>query len=204
MRVKVDNLYTGVEKVWGHRLAIWEVSLLDFDLTTLHNDLHTLQWEGNQPQGKLRLSAVYSLPESIVSFKTIFGSLKNDLLEQMYETGSAYIKNNWYLGLDYYKENTIMGVQLYKDLPGFSMEPHIDNGHIMFQLLINLTENDAGTAFHNTRYFKATTSTSEPIYRSTGKQGKGIVFVNNPNSAHSINHITKDRYVLYASISTKL
>lgn len=200
MRVNVDRVYTGEEIIWGHHLAIWEVSLHDFDLNTLQYDLHTLNWEGNQPQGPLRLATGYPPPEKIELFKKEFALLKNDILEQVYETGSDYIKKNWYASIDVYKEKTIMGIQIYKDLPGFSMEPHIDNGHVMFQLLINLTENDLGTAFHNPSTYETASSISEPVYRATGQQGKGIIFVNNTNSAHSINYITKDRYMLYASI----
>jgi len=203
MRINVDKVYVGEETIWGHHLAIWEVSLQDFDLTSLHHYLHTASWEGNQPQGALRCAMSYPLPESIHLFRTGIESLKNSILEQIYETGNDYIKRNWYAGIDFYKENTGMGVQIFKDLPGFSMEPHIDNGHVMFQLLINLTENDTGTAFHNpSTFLLPAKSTDTPVYKSTGEQGKGIVFLNNGNSAHSINHITKDRYVLYASIHT--
>ena len=202
MRIKVDKVYVGEEIIWGHRLAIWEVSLQDFDLTTIHHDLRMMEWDGNQPQGALRYIMSYPLLESIHLFRNGIESLKNNILEQLYETGNDYIKNHWYAGIDFYKENTKMAVQIYKDLPGFFMEPHIDNGHIMFQLIINLTENDTGTAFHNHSTFLPVKSTDTPAYKATGEQGKGIVFVNNVNSAHSINHITKDRYVLYASIYT--
>lgn len=200
MRVNVDRVYTGEEIIWGHRLGIWEVSLHDFDLNTLQHDLHTLTWEGNQPQSPLRLTVGQLVPEKLELFKKEFVLLKNDILEQLYKNGIHLIKNNWYAGIDFYKENTMMGIQIYKDLPGFSMEPHIDNGHVMFQLLINLTENDPGTAFHNPSTYETASSISEPVYRATGEQGKGIIFVNNTNSAHSINNITKDRYILYASI----
>jgi hypothetical protein len=38
------------------------------------------------------------------------------------------------------------------------------------------------------------------VYKGTGEQGKGLIFVNTPNSAHSINDVTKDRYIVYATI----
>ena len=195
MRVKVDKVYVGEEIIWGHQLAIWEVSLQDFDLTTLHHELQTIQWEGNQPQGNLRLAMSYPPPDSIHAFKNEVESLKDDILEQLYETGSELIKQNWYRGLEYYKNNVKMYCNIYKDLPKFSMGPHIDNAHIMFQLLINISENDTGTIFHNHNL-----AISEPAYKATGNQGKGIIFINNPNSAHSITDITKDRYVIYATI----
>jgi hypothetical protein len=201
MRVKVDKVYVGEEILFGYRLAIWEVSLQDFDLTTLDHDLRMMEWYGNQPQGKLRLAMSYPPPDSIHAFKNELESLKDDILDQLYETGNEHIEQNWYRGLEYYKNNTKMNLNIYKDLPGFSMEPHIDNGHIMFQLLINLTENDTGTAFHNlSTFFLPAKSTDTPVYKATGNQGKGIIFINNPNSAHSITDITKDRYVIYATI----
>ena len=195
MRINVDKVYVGEETIWGHQLAIWEVSLQDFDLTTLHHELQTIQWEGNQPQGDLRLAMSYPPPDSIHAFKNEVESLKDDILEQLYETGSELIKQNWYRGLEYYKNNVKMYCNIYKDLPGFFMEPHYDNGHIMFQLLINISVNDTGTIFHNHNL-----AISEPAYKATGNQGKGIIFINNPNSAHSITGITKDRYVIYATI----
>lgn len=235
MRVKVDKVYTGEEILLGYGLTIWEVSLQDFDLTTLHHDLRMWEWEGNQPQGELRLAMGYTSPDSIYAFKNEFKSLKDDILDQLYETGSEHIKQHWNKGLEYYKNNSIMDCTIYKDLPGFSMVPHVDHGHIMFQLLINLTENDTGTAFHNPSTFSwhllptvftgpvwgalmerlygkdffeklsgseiiSNKYTDTPVYKSTGEQGKGIVFVNTPNSAHSITDITKDRYVIYATI----
>jgi hypothetical protein len=194
MRVKVDKVFQGNEiSVWGHYLAIWEVSLQDFDLTTLHHELQTIKWKGYQPQGDLRLTMNHPPLDSIHLFKNKFESLKDDILDQLYETGSELIKSHWHRGLEYYKANTSMAFDIYKDLPGFSMGPHIDNAHIMFQLLINISENDTGTTFHNL-------TIAEPAYTATGNQGKGIIFINNPNSAHSITDVTKDRYMIYATI----
>jgi len=200
MRINVDKVYVGEEILFGNQLVIWEVSLQDFDLTSLHHELQTMSWIGNQPQGELRLSMGYPIPDQIHSFKNEFESLKDDILDQLFITGSEYIKPIWYRSLEYYKNNAKMPSNIYKDLPGFSMHPHIDNGHTMFQLLINLTENVTGTSFHNPSTFKTATCTSEPVYKATGEQGKGIIFVNTPNSAHSITDITKDRYVIYSSI----
>lgn len=200
MKVKVDKVYVSDEILWGHPLAIWEISLQDFDLTSLHNDLNNITWEGNQLQGSLRYNMIEPLPQSLESFKKEFESLKNDIIQQLFDTGNDYIKYNWYRGLEYYKEHTSMKMHLYKDLPGFVMQPHIDNGHIMFQLLLNITDNDIGTAFHSHFNTETAKYNSTPIYSATGEQGKGIVFVNTANSAHSIGNITKDRYILYASI----
>jgi hypothetical protein len=200
MRVKVDKVYAGEEILFGYQLAIWEVSLQDFDLTTIHHDLRMIEWYDNQPQGKLRFSMGNPPPDSIHAFKNEFESLKYDILDQLYETGSEYIQQNWYRGLEYYKNNTKMTLNIYKDLPGFSMGSHIDNSHIMFQLLINLTDNDTGTAFHTPSTWLTPKSTDIPVYKGTGEQGKGLIFVNTPNSAHSINDVTKDRYIVYATI----
>jgi hypothetical protein len=201
MKIQVSEPFVGPESFYGQSLALWNVSLIDYNIATIENDLlHVATWRGNQPQGPLRLRIEYPLPQSIEEFKNQIELLKNDILDQLFATGSEYITYRWYKGLEYYKEHATAEFQIMKDLPGFSMPPHIDNGHIMFQMLINLTHNDSGTAFHNPSSFKTATSTSTPVYVGAGEQGKGVIFMNSANSAHSIDYITKDRYILHFTI----
>ena len=163
MKLKIDNLHVSSDIFWGHSLTIWNVTLTEYDISTIQHDLlHVATWEGNQPQGPLRLRIAYPLPQSIAEFKNQIELLKNDILEQLFATGSEYITQTWYKGLEYYKEHSSFNFQIMKDLPGFSMTPHIDNGHTMFQIIINLTQNESGTAFYDP------SSPSTPVYVCTG------------------------------------
>jgi hypothetical protein len=70
---------------------------------------------------------------------------------------------------------------------------HLDNNHIMLQLIVNLTDNDSGTEMYDI-------VSSDPYHRVTGEKNKGIMFLNGPGALHSIGNINKDRYILYSAV----
>jgi hypothetical protein len=73
------------------------------------------------------------------------------------------------------------------------MDIHCDNSHIVLQLIVNLTDNDAGTELFDV-------TSSDPYYTMTGQRNKGIIFLNGAGTLHSIRNINKDRYTLYSAI----
>ena len=107
---------------------------------------------------------------------------------------SNRIRNNWLSNLDYYINESHFKSSIIKDLPGFKMTPHLDNYHVMAQLIINLQDNCTSTKFYS---FNST----EPFYVAPTKKYQGIMFLNKPGAVHDIDNITKDRYMLYASIT---
>ena len=109
------------------------------------------------------------------------------------ELGGDYFKKCWYRDVEYYiKHSHTFGV-IFHDEPGFEMGIHLDNHHIMLQLIVNLTDNDSGTEMYDI-------VSSAPYHRLTGEKNKGIMFLNSPGALHSIGHINKDRYILYSAV----
>lgn len=100
----------------------------------------------------------------------------------------------WHKGLEYYKQNTKIPVVLYKDSPDFEMGLHVDNNHIIIQVIINLADNGSGTELY-------TIDQGDPFFKMSGKRGQGLIFVNTHGALHGIRDINQDRYIMYASIT---
>ena len=85
-------------------------------------------------------------------------------------------------------------VGINKDTVGFSMQPHLDNSHVVVQTIINLVDNPSATEIYE---FNDTT----PKYQMSTDVNKGVTFFNNPGAVHGIRNITRDRYTLYAAVT---
>jgi len=109
------------------------------------------------------------------------------------ELGGDYFKKCWYRDVEYYVTHSHTFGVIFHDEPGFEMGIHLDNHHIMLQLVINLTDNDSGTEMYDI-------VSSEPYHKLTGEKNKGIMFLNSPGALHSIGNINKDRYILYSAV----
>lgn len=104
-----------------------------------------------------------------------------------------YFGQSWNQSTEYYiKHCHTVGV-IHHDEPGFEMNIHLDNKHIMLQLIINLADNDSGTELYDI-------TSAEPYYTVTGEKNKGILFLNGPGALHRIRNINKDRYILYSAV----
>lgn len=108
-------------------------------------------------------------------------------------TGYDLFKQSWYKGTEYYIQHCHTFSVIYHDEPGFEMLAHLDNRHIILQLIINLTDNDSGTELYDI-------TSTEPYLKVTGEKNKGIMFLNGPGALHSIRNINKDRYILYSAV----
>ena len=109
------------------------------------------------------------------------------------ELDNNYFNQSWYRDIDYYIKHAHTFGLIYHDEPGFQMGIHLDNNHVMLQLIVNLTDNDSGTEMYDI-------VSSEPYYQVTGEKNKGIMFLNGPGALHRIRNINKDRYVLYSAV----
>jgi len=104
-----------------------------------------------------------------------------------------YFNKCWYRDVEYYVKHAHTFGVIFHDEPGFEMGIHLDNNHIMLQLIVNLTDNDSGTAMYDI-------VSPDPYYKLTGEKNKGIIFLNGPGALHSIGNINKDRYILYSAV----
>jgi hypothetical protein len=109
------------------------------------------------------------------------------------DTGKAYFRKLWHRDLDYYVNSTKTVTVINHDAPGFAMDTHCDNNHIILQMIVNLTDNDTGTELFDI-------TSSEPYYTMTGQRNKGIMFLNGAGTLHNIRNINKDRYTLYSAV----
>jgi hypothetical protein len=108
-------------------------------------------------------------------------------------TTYSHLRQLWSNKAEYYIQHCHTHSIIYHDEPGFEMNIHLDNGHIMLQLIINLTDNDSGTELYDI-------TSTEPYYTVTGEKNKGIMFLNGPGALHRIRNINKDRYILYSAV----
>lgn len=104
-----------------------------------------------------------------------------------------YFNKCWYRDVEYYVKHAHTFGVIFHDEPGFKMGIHLDNSHIMLQLIVNLTDNDSGTEMYDI-------VGSTPYHTMTGEKNKGIMFLNSPGALHSIGNINKDRYILYSAV----
>jgi hypothetical protein len=179
----VNNLYPQV---------LWDLSLdcdLDISAELSRDDI----WDYStvlQGVGRAR----YNRNSDILNnFCAEFAFFKESILTAAYNVKDGIFQFSWYKDFDFYLKTSHLVIAIFKDMPGFSMNPHLDNNHIMVQLVINLKDNCASTKFYPF-------NSKEPFYVSSTKQNQGAMFLNTPGSVHDISDVTEDRYILYASI----
>jgi len=95
--------------------------------------------------------------------------------------------------IEHYLNNCKLYASLFYDKPNFEMSPHIDNHSIIGQYIINLNHNSTGTKFYEF-------NTKVHTIIGPSEKNKGVVFLNTALSAHTIDNITHDRYILYISV----
>jgi hypothetical protein len=181
--------------------VMWELTIEhDEDLLPelLRNDIWTISTAWNNQQ----LRSTYNKTSEILNkFRTSFDQqIKQQILKRIWSSppGDArmgeQLRNSWRFPLDYYIKKSHFTTIIIKDMPGFKMTPHLDNHHVMVQLIINLQDNCTSTKFYP---FNST----NPFYVAPTNKYQGIMFLNKPGAVHDIDNITKDRYMLYAVIN---
>ena len=104
------------------------------------------------------------------------------------------VKMRWYRDLQYYQDQLRPWAEIMVDSAGTAMNPHLDNSHIVVQLIVNLADNDSGTEIYSI-------NSPDPIYKLTGEKNKGIMLFNSPGALHGINNVNRDRYILCAGLT---
>jgi len=112
-----------------------------------------------------------------------------DLVSETPEFKSRYPRK------DQYQTKTHWFADIIRDQAGFAMGPHIDNSHIMVQMVVNLLQdNTTATEFYQF-------NDSVPYYRAPLKRNHGVVFVNTPGAVHRIANIDQTRWILYGGLT---
>jgi hypothetical protein len=107
---------------------------------------------------------------------------------------SDCFKPMYYKSVDEYAETTVWSASVLQDQPGFKMVPHLDNKHVMVQMVVNLLQDyETATEFY---YFNNAT----PCYRGPLKKNHGVIFLNTPGSVHGIANVNEPRWTLSAGV----
>jgi hypothetical protein len=84
------------------------------------------------------------------------------------------------------------------DMPGYAMEPHIDNRSVYAAGYLNVFDNDPVTVISTQK--KSTFGLKKTKeYRAPGEKGRGAIWLNTDNSWHWVNQVTQDRRVVMIS-----
>lgn len=191
--LKITNFFKSEIDFFGQNLLIWNINLLNTDYNSIQQELLRSDiWDSGQPQGPGRY--VHNHTSSILNeLVSNFSQLRTDILYNVYHQDPDQFNGIWPKGIDYYMKHSKMPTNIYKDTAGFMMHPHLDNHHVVVQVIINLQDNTGSTTFYSP-------FTGKPVVSAPSKAGEGIMFFNNANSIHGINGITQDRFILYSYI----
>ena len=108
---------------------------------------------------------------------------------------SPIFKSRYYMSIDEYQKRTHWLATIYRDQRGFDMIPHLDNNHVMVQIVVNLLQdNTTSTEFY--RFGE-----SVPCYRAPLKRNHGVVFLNTPGAIHRIANVDQTRWILYGGLT---
>ena len=191
MNIVFKNLH--YSKYFTSNSLFWDIELEGVDFDNLTTELtRTDIWTtiGENMDGRFKFNGGSNLLEEICENSK---SLKSKILDQVYSTDNNVFRERWFKDIDVYKEHTEMFSILLKDSPNIRMGPHLDNGHIIVQMVVNLTDNQYGTDFYNP-------ITEELIYTSSSKKGQGVLFFNNSSAVHGMRNGNFDRYIFYSNI----
>jgi hypothetical protein len=193
MQLKFNNRINHTINYFSSTNLLWEVELTNVNLDSIYPELLRSDiWQTENAHGNLRFKN-NDKSEIINNFLNEFNSLKTEILEYIYHYDRKTFAERWWKSLEYYENNSSMYSRIFKDTPGFNMGPHLDNSHIIAQLVLNITNNTTGTEFYET-------SKTKPYYKAPLDQYKGVLFFNNATAGHGIQNVTEDRFILYSSI----
>ena len=195
MELCINRTYEGRALTDVHTMYDW----LFWDIELKHNyDLSaelvkpTIWHDNHEFKTACRYCADINQSEILLDFCNDFAKLKNQLIELA--AGYECFTYRWWKDIDYYLPKMNIDVGINKDTVGFSMQPHLDNSHVVVQTIINLVDNPSATEIYE---FNDTT----PKYQMSTDVNKGVTFFNNPGAVHGIRNITRDRYTLYAAVT---
>ena len=195
MKIVVNNQVVLIPPGDVHGLyqsPIWEVEIQSDVLDSpefeaeLRNDNNFIVSEYHHKN----LRSMYNRTGAVTDWLT--QSQKSLLLDIVSQ--SDCFKPMYYKSLDEYRDTTVWSASVLRDQPGFEMIPHLDNRHVMAQLVVNLLQDyETATEFY---YFNSNT----PCYRAPLKKNHGVVFLNTPGSVHGIANVTEPRWTWSAGI----
>ena len=200
VKSSLDHMY------WDVPLMVWELEVSEVEnhaeikQELERNDI----WleHKHYPKGRYRYNRDANQSTVLTEFVS---NIETTLVATVYDTIFAQepVRAARYKPVEWYRSKAICA-DIYKDTAGFKMPPHLDNQHVLAQIIINLTPGKTSTKFHSPADHLALGAIRwqdlPAQYTAPTQELKGIVFFNNANSVHSISGLTEDRYILYMSL----
>jgi hypothetical protein len=176
-----------------YRTPVWEIEIQSpvLDTPEFEAELHNNDNFGVSEGHCNNLRSIYN--GSGVISKFLKESNQDFLLDLVSQ--SRCFKSRFYKSVDEYCNSTRWFATVLRDQPEFNMNPHLDNSHIMIQMIVNLKQdNETATEFY--QFNKST-----PVYQAPLKKNHGVVFLNTPGSVHSIVNPNKTRWIFYGGVA---
>lgn len=190
------------------RTAFTESPVVEFkypveDLQSLFNDCDT--WEPNLDQAGLEykdLAKRITRSSDKVSsqgwkdFGSAMEQSKNDLVEHFLKIDT---QRRWPNIPQQIAKQIIIYKSLVNDLPGYKMDPHIDNRSVYAAGYLNIVDNDPVTVI-STRQQSVFGLKKAAEYHAPGTQGTGVLWLNTENSWHWVNTVSRARKIILISV----
>ena len=130
------------------------------------------------------------------NFKQVIEGSKYDLVQKFL---SIDTQKRWPNIPEQISERLTIYRSLIADLPGYSMQPHVDNRSVYAAGYLNIFDNDPVTEIQGqkTSVFGLKKSSN---YLAPGKAGQGVIWLNTENSWHWVNKVSRDRRILMISL----
>lgn len=171
---------------------VWEVEVQDpaLDTQEFAQEMHDSNNFAISKPHQDNLRSIYNGSGIVSEF--LAQSQQEFLLELVSQ--SRCFQPRYHMSLDQYRTRTRWFATVLRDQPGFKMAPHLDNNHVMVQMVVNLLQdNKTATEFY---HFNETA----PCYRAPLKRNCGVIFLNTPGSVHSIVNPNNTRWIFYSGL----
>jgi hypothetical protein len=195
MKIVVNNHFTLSSPDDVHcqyRTPVWEIEIQSpaLDTQEFEQEIHDSNNFAISKPHRTNLRSVYNGSGVVSEF--LAQSQQEFLLELVSQ--SRFFRPRYHMSLDQYQTRTRWFATVLRDQPGFAMAPHLDNNHVMVQMVVNLLQdNETATEFY---HFNETA----PCYRAPLKRNHGVIFLNTPGAVHSITNVTQTRWILYGGL----
>jgi hypothetical protein len=175
-----------------YQTPVWEIEIKSPVLDTiefqsaLHDDNNFVTSPGHHTSLRSKFNGTGVVGEFLKN------SQKNFVLDTVSQ--SATFQARYYKSLSEYQDTAVWFTTILRDQAKFAMAPHLDNSHVMVQIVVNLLQdNETSTEFYNF-------NESTPCYRAPLKKNHGVMFLNTPGSMHSITNNNNTRWILYGGL----
>jgi hypothetical protein len=107
-------------------------------------------------------------------------------------------ENRWPNIPEQISKQMVVYLSLVTDLPGYKMEPHIDNRTVYAAGYLNVFDNESLTVVSTQKESMFRFQKSKQ-YNAPGDQGRGVIWLNTDNSWHWVNSVSQTRRIIMIS-----